>query len=333
MPIHSSTPTASALQPPDHPAPLFVPRRSCGAPAETWVTHGASVPDAWEALAEAKGFRINRRVRDRYHVVLECLACGAHTAQKVFTLRTAQPRCGGCAAESLDGLARQAGLVLLRRDPGDRHYGLFRASCGHVLRRQFELIHRITADVTGLRCETCHASREAKEAQAQDWTLVGPDPDGDRNYRHYRHACGHTQRVARVNMRTGRLDCAGCGESWASKPSWIYLVRLAFPETGLRVIKLGYSANPDLRFRQQLGLSPDTEIAALRLIPMPTGQAACAAERAMHAGLVRDFPDAVIPPDAYAGQINVTSEIYCPTLLPVLHRMLDRLDGGSDVLP
>jgi hypothetical protein len=243
----------TAIQPPDHPTPLFVPRRSAGTPVDAWTTHTAPVPEAWETLALAKGFRINRRVRDRYHAVLECLACGAHTAQKAFTLRTAQPRCGGCAVQSLDGLARRAGLVLLRRCPTDRHYGLFRARCGHVLRRQFELIHRVATDVTGLRCATCHGAREAEEAHSQGWALLGPDPDGNCNYRHYRHACGHTQRAARVNMQTGRLDCGGCGETWASKPSWIYLIRLAFPETGRRVVKLGYSAHPDLRFRSSSG--------------------------------------------------------------------------------
>jgi hypothetical protein len=51
----------------------------------------------------------------------------------------------------------------------------------------------------------------------------------------------------------------------------------------------------------------------------------------MHAALVRDFPDAVIPSDSYAGQINVSSEIYCPTLLPKLHRILNQLDGEPDV--
>jgi hypothetical protein len=322
-----SFPPHLIVQPPDHPIPLRVPPRSRSVPATDWTRFAAPIPDRWARMAALKGFRIDRRIRDRYHVALTCQTCGEQTASKVFNLMTAEPRCGACAERRIRDLAQAAGLEFLGRDPEDHMYGWFRAPCGHDLRRQFELIERAAAGICGVRCETCHAAREAEEAEAQGWTLIGPDPSGDPSYRIYRHACGQEQRIARPNMQTGRLDCGGCGESWASKPSTIYLARIDLPTSGLRVLKLGYSSNPKHRFRYQLGLPREAQVELLRLLPMPTGHAACAAERRANTWLAKRYPDAVIPVDAYRDEINVVSEIYCPSLLSTLHKVLDGIEA------
>ncbi len=47
--------------------------------------------------------------------------------------------------------------------------------------------------------------------RVRDGTRLGRDPKGNPNYRVYRHSCGHSQRVARVNMSWGQVQCAGCG--------------------------------------------------------------------------------------------------------------------------
>lgn len=317
----------SSVQPPDHPVPLHIPHRSRDVAAADWLGFPGRIPDSWARMAASKGFRIDRRVRDRYHVALTCQTCGAQTASKVFNLMTAEPRCGDCAERRIRDLAKAAGVTFLRRDPDDHKYGFFRADCGHALRRQFELIERAAAGICGLRCETCHAAREAEEAEAQGWALIGPDPSGDRSYRIYRHSCGQEQRIARANMQTGRLDCGGCGESWTSKPSCIYLAQIDLPDSGLRVLKLGYSSNPKHRFRYQLGLPREAQVELLRLLPMPTGHAACAAERRANTRLAKRYPEAVIPPAAYGAEINVVSEIYCSSLLSTLHKVLDGIEA------
>ncbi|SIN99259.1 hypothetical protein SAMN05444722_0038 [Rhodovulum sp. ES.010] len=323
------TPTAPAFQPVSLDGrTLHVPRRSGHVPAETWaVPYNGPIPDHWQKIARAKGFHILARVRDRYHLALECRVCGAVTAQKIFTLRTAQPACAGCAENGRRTTAQEAGLVYLGRDPEDRHYGRYRIpECGHEVRRQFEIIERAAAGETAIRCETCLQAREEDEARRQGWTRLGPDPLGNPSYRLYRHdACGHEQRVAVANMYWGQCDCAICGESWTAKASTIYLARIALPRTGRTVLKLGYSAHPEKRFRHQLGLPEDAQVTFLRLLAMPTGHAACAAEKRAHAELGRRFPQAVIPPKLYAGQINVVTEIYAPWLLSEIERVLNRI--------
>jgi hypothetical protein len=95
------------------------------------------------------------------------------------------------------------------------------------------------------------------------------------------------------------------------------------------VVKLGYSARPDKRFKHQLGLPKSARVRFLQLLEMPSGHAACAAEKAANARLARDFPDLVVPQTIYHGLINVRSEIYWPGLRPVIEAELDRIIGQT----
>lgn len=308
--------------------PIHVPRRSDNVPASAWQhVLPIPIPAQWSRIAGEKGFRIHSRIRDRYHVALECTACGALTAHKVFTLRTARPVCGGCAATLQATRARQAGLTFLRRDPDDRHYAFYRAGCGHEIRRQFAQVERAARGLTGTGCETCLRQREQSEAERAGWQLVAADPGGNPGYRLYRHSCGHHQRVAVANMRWRQVDCAACGKSWTARPSWIYLAEIRLPDGGHRLIKLGYSNNPRKRFKHQLGLPRGAEVDMVRTVAMPSGHAACAWEKRAHARLRRNLPEAVVPHQDYAGLLRTRSEIYRPAALPELHALLDRLEA------
>ena len=305
--------------------PLYIPHRSRHVPAQHWKDFEKPIKPEWHALADQKGFRVHSRVRDRLHLALECKICGALTAHKLYTLRTANPACGGCQHRARVSAARAAGLTFLHRDPEHRHHGYYRAACGHVVRRGFGFIARVMRGEVDIRCEDCLELRDAEDARNQGWTLLSDDPAGNDNYRLYEHACGHQQRVARVNMRWGQVDCAKCGASWTARRSYLYLVRITWPDTWLSVIKLGYSANPAKRFHHQLGLSALAQLEILRLVAVPTGHMACALEKKTHAELRKRFPDAVIPPTAYAGLLNVVTEIYHPDLTGHIEARLDQI--------
>lgn len=305
-----------------------MPRRSRHVAASAWQhVLPDPIPADWSRIARAKGFRIHSRIRDRHHVALECNACGALTAQKVFTLRTARPACGGCAEGAHVAHARKAGLVLLGRDPDDRHYGLYRAPCGHEIRRQFGLVERAASGRAGIRCETCLREREEAEAERIGWRRPGADPAGNPNYRLYRHSCGHAQRIARSNMLWGQVDCAGCGRTWTARPSQIHLVEITLPEAGLRLVRLGYSNTPQKRFRHQLGLPRGARVDLIRTVAMASGHAACAREKHAHAELRRRRPETVVPQADDAGLVRTRTEICRPTALADLHALLDRLDA------
>lgn len=307
---------------------LYVPHRSRHVPASAWTDYHGPTPEAWKALAHVKGFRIHRRIRDRLHVALECRSCGSLTAQRVYTLRTAQPRCGGCAEAGLVAQARAAGLVFLRRDGRNHHYALYRAACGHVIRRQFEFVARVVASQTDPRCERCVIAREKAEARRQGWERLRRDPVGNPNYRLYRHTCGQVQRVARVNMAWRQCKCAACGDSWNARASFIYLLRIELADVDLNVLKLGFSRTPVKRFRHQLGLSRAARVQLVRALPMATGHAACTAERRAHRTLRQGLPDAVVPPDAHFDLVNTKSEIYAASAFDAIMRLMDEIEAA-----
>lgn len=313
------------LLPPHLDKPLHIPHRSRHVPARDWTLYPGPIKPDWHAQAVRKGFQVHSRIRDRMHLVLECKICAALTAHKLYTLRTANPACGGCQHRARIETAQAAGLVFLHRDPDHRHHGYYRAACGHILRRNFGFVERVMRGEVDIRCEDCLDLRDAEGARKQGWTLISGDPEGNHNYRFYEHACGHQQRVVRVNMHWGQVDCARCGSSWTARRSFIYLVRITWADRRLSVIKLGYSANPAKRFRHQLGLGPSARIEVLRTVTLPTGHRACALEKQAHADLRKRFADRVIPPADYAGLINVVTEIYHPDLIGHIQDRLDQI--------
>ncbi|WP_324753175.1 GIY-YIG nuclease family protein [Roseovarius sp. Pro17] len=311
--------------------PLHLPRRSRDVDESEWTEQKRRIPAAWHTIAERKGYRIDRRVRDKDHVALECHSCGAHTAHKVFTLRSARPACGGCREAQMRGNAAKAGFILVARDEEDRHYATYRLPCGHEARLQLGRLQLLATegpapDHDGFHCETCHQERLQQTAAKWGWRVVGPDLDGSANYRQLAHeACGFDQRVAIANLETGRFGCGGCGESWMTAESWVYLMRFGVPGLG-GFIKLGYSRNPQSRLRYQLRLRSDVEAELIDEVPMPSGHVALRLEKALHRQLKADHADKVIPRAELTGWINVTSEIYAAEAEPVIRRMLDAIE-------
>lgn len=286
------------------------------------------IPDPWRDLARQKGMTIIARIQDRYHLALACGQCGKPSKHKVFSLRACQPQCPHCLDSQWRADAEKAGLTFLRRDPENMMYAWYRAPCGHDVRRQPDRMRQIGNDRNGWHCETCHAAREAAEAKACGWLLLGPDPEGNTNYRVYQHGCGHRQRIARGNLQTERFACASCGECWSAAPSWLYLLRLSLPGYG-PVVKAGYSRNPESRMRHQLGMTDELGCSLIAKVPMPTGHDAIRAEKRLHADLCRAYPEAVIPAEIIAAHLNVTSEIYDAALEPIIRAELERIAAST----
>ncbi|WP_374292938.1 hypothetical protein [Paenirhodobacter enshiensis] len=281
----------------------------------------------WSEAAEAKAFTFIARVRDRQHVALRCNACGGINAVRINVLMGYNPHCHHCLGTARTTTAEVAGLRFLHRDPEDHKYAFYQMACGHKIRRQFGRIARISTGAGAARCETCLVHREEAEAARFGWERRGRDPKDNISYRLYRHHCGHEQRIAVANVRWGQCDCAGCGQSWTAKPSFIYLLDIRHAATKRHYLKLGYSSHPVKRHKHQLGLPKDAEVEVLRVVAMPTGHDACAMEKATHARLKRAHPEALVPHPEYADIMNVVSEVYRPEALSIFHDTLDRIEA------
>ncbi|MDE3080357.1 MAG: GIY-YIG nuclease family protein [Paracoccaceae bacterium] len=301
---------------------------------DTLPRHKGEIAPQWVAAAEAKGFRVIDRVIDKNHLLVECGICGGRHAKRysVFMADTSV-LCPHCLAARQKAKAADAQLPLLRRDPDDHKHAFFLAPCGHEVRRQFGRIEKVAQEGGRVRCEICHAARESEEAEDRGWELLGPDPQGDPNYRLYRHGelgCGHEQRVARANMQSGRFTCEGCGTCWSSAPSKIYVMRFEVPGLG-QVVKLGFSRDPVSRLHFQLRPTPGVTAAIRRTVDMPTGRAALIAERSMHGEIARRFPAAAVPERRLRDWIRVKSEVYVQETEPMIHALLDQLEATRAV--
>lgn len=263
------------------------------------VIHSGEMHAHWAEAARSKGFDLIARVRDRLHVALRCQSCGGIHVNRHSVVMKAQPLCPHCIESRWRATALAAGLTWLGRDTGRRHYGRYVLPCNHEVRRQVSFVERVAAGTVSVRCETCLVHGEEAEALRFGWARLDRDPQGKASYRLYRHHCGHEQRIAVANMRWGQCDCAGYGQSWTAKPSYIYLLDIHHPRTERHYLKLGYSSRPVKRHKHQLGLPKDAHVEVLRVVAMPSGHAACAMEKAAHAELRRLYPEALVPhPDS-----------------------------------
>ena len=282
------------------------------------------IPKTWLKFPSSKAFSIVGRFANKNDLLIECTRCGSQQRSKVFTCRSGVPICQNCLKNKRSTIAQRAGVKFVEAVPGKPNYGRYLLNCGHQVQRQFEMIERMAAGRTGLRCETCHGVKERDEATARGWRLLGDDPEGDPNYRLYRHdACGHQQRIARGNLQTGRFDCAHCGGGWSAKPSFIYVVRLIWDD--LTLIKVGFSANPAIRFRQQLDLGPEVTVEFLRQEPIRNGRAAIQLEKEFHRRMAKEHPLSEAPLEGFQGRIKVVSEIYWPEALKEIDQTLSAL--------
>ncbi|MBW7057815.1 GIY-YIG nuclease family protein [Paracoccus bogoriensis] len=281
------------------------------------------IPDHWHYWATAQGYEIVARVIDKNHLLLRCCACGGRMISKVFVLRTGTPRCPHCLEDRRKRLCVDAGVTFI--EANGSHDFRIRLRCGHETSRQQEFLERVRAGQTEIRCDACLEARLEAEARGRGWTLLDPDPKGDRNYRLYRHECGHTQRVAIVNMQTGRFTCHACSDTWTNDPSLIYLMRFIL-HSGRIAIKAGFSRNPASRLRYQLVTDLEQNAELLRVIPVPTGHQAICYEKRLHVTLRRHFPDAVLDRAEFEGEVRVLSELYCASIEPEVLALLDDIE-------
>jgi len=285
--------------------------------------------DHWRSAASDHGFTLLGRAVDRLHVVLACRHCGAPTLKRINVVLGHNPECPHCIKKRRTEAAGKVGAQLIGADPdGDRHYGLYRFACGHSSRRQHTRVEAAAAGSHSLSCEACTSAHHAAEAEAQDWHLIGPSARKNPSYRRYEHACGHHQDVAIANMRRGDVDCAGCGETWSSKPSQIYILEFELPD--LPVIKLGFSSNPAFRMRQVQHDPEVTRGSVRRAIDMITGHRAICVEKALHAHIKSHRPDLIVPPEFFRKHIRTTSEVYHRHGRSYVEALLDAVDAGWD---
>ena len=267
------------------------------------------------------------RVRDHQHLVIECDTCDDRTIRRINVVKDNNPNCHTCIRQKRVAAAQIFGARLVGRDRSKgRHDFIYELACGHYVSRKVGNFKRAIEADFNVGCDACREDRYRSEARRINWQLVGPTSPERLNYRRYRHECGHEQDITVRNMMNEDCDCAGCGQSWASKRSYIYIFEIDLPN--LRVLKLGYSSTPEIRLRQQLGISRKVGRNVRRKVPIVSGNIAVSLEKLCHHALARVCPEFIVPKAVFANGINTGSEIYYRSALPVLDGLIEAIEAG-----
>jgi hypothetical protein len=177
-----------------------------------------------EAEARAQGAILNgAALNDKSSRRNYTLKCGHKQVVETGNMRIGEFMCKKCFKEKLEAEAKAQGAILIGaalKDYGrtSSHYRNYTLECGHNQDVQFEKMA-----IGRFKCQTCLINKHTAEAKAQGATLNGAALVGDYKSRNYTLKCGHNQDVNACNMKTGGFNCQTCEESWATKPSGIYL--------------------------------------------------------------------------------------------------------------
>ncbi len=284
---------------------------------------GSPVPDHLYEVASTKGFVLIGRGRRSSDVHLRCRCCQQGFQVRQSVLQNNAPQCNHCMWRSRFENAMAVGATIVTPVRNKHKHANLTLPCGHSVQRQYGRLATAAKGGHRLGCDACREATYREQAEGSGWRLIGPATINKTGYRYYEHHCGHRQNFVIVNVDNRQLDCAGCGETWASKPSKIYLFEITL--TDRVVLKLGYSSDPERRLRQQLGpAARDTGI-ILHVIDMQTGHAALLAEKQAHGHLHKTHPDWVVAHDVFADQINTKSEIYEPEARDIIGALMDRI--------
>lgn len=286
------------------------------------------IPVRFYDIAKRKGFTLLERGRRSSDLTLRC-----HKCQQILQVRRSvvtgyKLQCNHCLWIARFNEAMANGTTIVTPHAANHKIAHVKLSCGHSALRQYGRLAAAARGGHNLGCDDCREARYADEAGGSGWTMVGPVMPAKNGYRLYQHHCGHQQSHAIVNVDRRQLDCQSCGESWASKPSYIYL--FAIPLMDRTVLKLGYSSDPTRRLRYQLGDAARERGTILHVIDLPTGHAALKAEKKAHQYLRKHHPALVLPPTAFEDQIKTKTEIYDLEAKPVILVLMQKI--AADVV-
>ena len=286
-----------------------------------------ALPQHLFAVAQQKGFTLVGRGRRPADLKLRCGQCQQQLQVRRSVLLNNAPQCNHCLWRKRFDDAMAAGATIVAPHHSNHKIATLALSCGHSVERQYGRLSAAAKGGHSVGCAACREARYVAQAQGSGWTLIGPTSRNMSGYRQYRHHCGHCQDHAIVNIDNMQIDCAGCGETWASKPSHIYLFQIEL--TDRSVLKLGYSSNPTRRLRQQLGDAARKTGQILRVIDLETGHAALKAEKRAHHTLRKRHPELVINPSVFADQITTKSEIYAPSAKARILALMDQIVAAA----
>jgi hypothetical protein len=268
--------------------------------AQNQKTHDKLVAEAAAHGAVIDGWGKDARYR------LYRLSCGHRQEIQSDKMRIGKFKCQTCLGDKLKQEAAVWGATPLRFFvKGKQSYGDYLLSCGDTQEIQ-------TGDmrIGKFKCRTCLDDKLKQEAAVWGATPLRFFTKGNNSsYGEYLLSCGHTQTIQTVSMRIGEFSCQQCEETWATKPSnvYVHLIR----HSGIEVIKVGVAQDIQRR-ADRYGLPPDAEVITLRVWPFATGLLAKQAET----NVKTRFASSRVDEGRLLLSKSGYTECFCPSVTP-----------------
>lgn len=204
------------------------------------------------------------------------VACG-HTQQFAMgTMRNEPVRCMNCWIEKSKNEAIMQGWVWVEYKGSGK--ALYQHHCGN-----FQEHHMSNMRDGSPQCQHCWVEKTRNEAKVLGWEWV---KQTGVHHSLYRHSCGNTQEMWMGNVRRGAGMCHACEESWATKPSNMYLLRITI-QNGPVFLKLGIARNVSVRITNY-GLPEGASVVILHTIAYAKGKDAVKHEKIIHRTVVHN---------------------------------------------
>lgn len=215
---------------------------------------------ASEGAYLAHGMQVIGAGRDANFRLFKNLVCGHEQEGDIRNARKFPIRCGQCQEKKLQEEAASEGLFFIEKI--DKNYARYRfIGCGH------ERVAQCTHIREGnIRCQICQKEKFIKEAKDSGLEFLGKIGEAYGLYRFI--SCGHEQKITCCGVRDGHVRCNTCGDTWATRPSNLYLHKIEYGT--ITLLKFGRAKNVKRR-SVQYGLPVGAVLKILQVWPVNTG--------------------------------------------------------------
>ena len=216
---------------------------------------------------------------DNEILVLKNLTCGhtfsATTQNLMRRSLGVELFCETCYELKLKNEASAANLTYLGKSSKK---GLFRRykfnSCGHEKDINATCITR-----GAFECKDCKIENHVELCKGHGLSLVDKSVEISTRLGTYILPCGHSKQIRTDHAEDGSYVCHICQDSFYTKQSSVYLLKIIALENNFSWLKLGFARNLDVR-KSNYGLSSDCKIELLKNVE--SGGLALKYEKSIH---------------------------------------------------
>jgi hypothetical protein len=202
--------------------------------------------------------------------------CGQKKLTTPPSMRYGKVFCEYCLMEKWKTEANKIGWTWIKKSD-KKGYSIYQHSCGHKQSIPMGGIRNLR-----VACRNCKEQLWQQDAKICGWTWV---KQVDITYSLYKHnSCNHHQSIQMGSMRLGRVACHGCQESWQTRPSNLYLIKIDI-EDDVTFLKLGIARDVNNRCLRY-GLPSHAKVKTIQVKKYKTGKEAVFYEKQIHKTIV-----------------------------------------------